>query len=106
MGLGMALQGQHSATATSDISLDPCGCGATLMGLGTALQSECPVCGAPATPAVPSYLCAHRAGELQLGQIVLDCDHARAGAHGADVEHQHLALGHLGHLRVSGRGGG
>ena len=50
---------------------------------------------APAERDLLAVLGAHRAGELQLGEVVLDGEHARAGAHAADVEHQHLALGQL-----------
>ena len=41
---------------------------------------------------------AHGLGEADLGQVGLDGDHATASGQGADVDHQHLVLGQLGHL--------
>ena len=42
--------------------------------------------------------CADRCGELELGKIVLNGNHAGASGHGPDVKHQDLALGELGDL--------
>lgn len=42
-----------------------------------------------------ALLRADRRRQLQLREVVLDGHDARAGAHGPDVEHQHLALGQL-----------
>jgi len=41
---------------------------------------------------------AGRAGELQLGGVVLDGDDLRAGGGGTNVDHEHLVLRELGNL--------
>ena len=42
--------------------------------------------------------CAHRRGELELGEIVLNSNHTGASGHGPDVKHQDLTLSELGDL--------
>ena len=55
---------------------------------------------APGERHLLALLGAHGRRQLQLGEIRLDSHHPRAGAHGADVQHEHLRLAQLGHLAL------